>query len=138
MKQEAFDELLASVRQAGNIRRGKLKPSRVTKFKPADVKAIRGKLGQSQVEFAGMIGVSIATLRNWEQGRRRPDGPALALLKVTAADPLLVATALHGTRKRNSSSGLGGKFISRGARVVAAKGNIVAPVAPDWEEGADI
>ena len=47
-----------------------------------------------------MIGVSVATLRNWEQGRRKPDGPALALLKVTVADPLLVATVLHGTRKR--------------------------------------
>ena len=104
MKRGAFDELLASVRQAGSIRRGKLRPSRVTKFRPADVKSIRGRLGQSQVEFAGMIGVSVATLRNWEQGRRRPDGPALALLKVTAADPLLVATALHGTRKRSASA----------------------------------
>lgn len=122
MKREAFNELLASVHQAGNIRGGKLKPSRVTKFKPADVKAIRAKLGQSQVEFAGMMGVSVATLRNWEQGRRMPDGPALALLKVTAADPLLVATALHGNRKRISSSGADGKFQSRGVR----------------EEGADI
>ena len=104
MKREAFDELLASVRQAAKIGSGKLKPSRVTKFRPADVKAIRAQLGQSQVEFAGMIGVSVATLRNWEQGRRRPDGPALALLKVTAADPFLVATALRGTRNRIASS----------------------------------
>jgi DNA-binding XRE family transcriptional regulator len=47
----------------------------------ADIKAVRAKLGASQSEFALMIGVSVATLRNWEQGRRTPDGPALALLR---------------------------------------------------------
>ena len=103
MKRAAFDELLESVREAGKIRRRKLAPSRVSLFKPADVKAIRTKLGQSQVEFAGMIGVSVGTLRNWEQGRRRPDGPALALLKVTAVEPFLVARALRRKSKRYSS-----------------------------------
>jgi putative transcriptional regulator len=60
------------------------------------VKAIRAKLGQSQAEFARMIGVSVATLRNWEQGRRTPEGPALALLRVAAAEPRAVARALRG------------------------------------------
>jgi putative transcriptional regulator len=69
MKAAAFEELLTSVRQAGEIRRGQRKSSRTTRFKPADVKALRNDLGQSQVEFALMIGVSVATLRNWEQGR---------------------------------------------------------------------
>lgn len=96
MKADAFGELLTSVHQAGRIRRGELKPSRVTKFKPSDVKVVRASLGQSQVEFAAMIGVSVATLRNWEQGRRRPEGPALALLRVTAVNPRLVARALRG------------------------------------------
>jgi putative transcriptional regulator len=41
-----------------------------------------------------MIGVSVATLRNWEQGRRHPEGPARALLRVTAEDPDAVARAL--------------------------------------------
>ena len=45
MKNEAFDELLISVRQAGRIRRGTLKPSRVREFRPADVRAVRAKLG---------------------------------------------------------------------------------------------
>ena len=67
----------------------------VTTFKPADVKAVRGELGQSQVEFALMIGVSVSTLRNWEQGRRTPDGPALALLRVAAWNPEAVVEALH-------------------------------------------
>ena len=95
MKASAFEELLTSVRQAGRIRRGQRKPSRSTTFKPADVKALRTDLGQSQVEFALMIGVSVATLRNWEQGRRSPDGPALALLRVTAQNPEAVVEALH-------------------------------------------
>jgi transcriptional regulator with XRE-family HTH domain len=59
-----------------------LKPKRVSTFRPADVKALRDKLGTSQTEFALMIGVSVAIQRNWEQGRRSPEGPALALLRV--------------------------------------------------------
>jgi putative transcriptional regulator len=111
VKAEAFSELLKSVREAGSIRRGELKPSRVTKFKPSrvtkfkpsDVKAVRARLGQSQVEFAVMIGVSVATLRNWEQGRRRPEGPALALLRVTAVNPRLVARALRGMGRKSAA-----------------------------------
>lgn len=95
MKSGAFEQLIRSVRQAGRIRRGG-KPARSFSFAPADVKAIRSKLGKSQPEFALMIGVSVATLRNWEQGRRTPDGPALALLRVAAAEPRAVARALRG------------------------------------------
>ncbi len=94
MKKKDFDKLVASVKQAGKIKRGKLKPSRVFRFKPADIKAIREKLGVSQSEFALMIGVSVSTLQNWEQGRRQPDGPARALLKVAAENPEAVAEAL--------------------------------------------
>jgi putative transcriptional regulator len=94
MKNEDFDNLVKSVRQAGRIRRGELKPGRVTEFAPLDVKAIRGKLGKSQSEFAQMIGVSVSTLQNWEQGRRRPRGPARALLAVAAENPEVVTAAL--------------------------------------------
>ena len=103
MKTEAFDELLESVRQAGKIRRGRAKPSRVNTFKPADVKKVRAALGQSQPEFALMIGVSVATLRTWEQGRRTPDGPALALLRVAARNPKAVVAALHGPARRGAA-----------------------------------
>ena len=95
MKDMAFQELLTSIRQAGKIRRGTMKPARVTTFRPADVKSVRETLKASQTEFALMIGVSVATLRNWEQGRRTPDGPALALLRVAARNPGAVAEALH-------------------------------------------
>jgi putative transcriptional regulator len=94
MKKKDLEELVASVRQAGRIRRGEAPPSRVTEFAPVDVKAIRQRLGKSQAGFARMIGVSVATLQNWEQGRRRPEGPARALLLVAAANPEAVAAAL--------------------------------------------
>ena len=90
----AFDKLVESVREADRIRRGEAKASRETEFAAVDVKAIRARQGKSQAEFARMIGVSVATLRNWEQGRRRPEGPARALLKVAAANPEAVAAAL--------------------------------------------
>ena len=95
MRARAFKELVASVRQAGRIRRGSRRPSRRFTFRPADVKMVRAKLGTSQGEFALLIGVSVATLRNWEQGRRVPDGPALALLRVVAHNPRAVVAALH-------------------------------------------
>jgi putative transcriptional regulator len=103
MKDMAFQELLSSIRQAGRIRRGRLKPSRVTTFRPADVKSVREKLKASQIEFAMMIGVSVATLRNWEQGRRTPDGPALALLRVAARNPRAVAEALHREPRKGAA-----------------------------------
>ena len=94
MKRNDFERLVASVKQAGAIRSGRLKPGRVTEFHPDDVRDIRLKLGKSQEEFSLMIGVSVATLQNWEQGRRRPDGPARALLRVAARNPRAVAKAL--------------------------------------------
>jgi putative transcriptional regulator len=96
MRKKDFDELVASVRQAGRIRRGEETPSRVTEVPPVDVKAVRRRLGKSQAAFARMIGVSVATLQNWEQGRRRPKGPARALLRVAAANPEAVAAVLAG------------------------------------------
>ena len=94
MKAADFEKLTTSLRQAGRIRRGGMRAGRVTRFRPADVRAIRERLDVTQTEFALMIGVSLATLRNWEQGRRVPEGPARALLRVAAANPAAVITAL--------------------------------------------
>ncbi len=96
MKKNDFDKLTESVKQAGKIRRGKMRASRTFKFKfsPADIKGIRHRLKKSQSEFALMIGVSISTLQNWEQGRRVPEGPARALLKIAAENPEAVIEAL--------------------------------------------
>lgn len=67
MKQEAFEELVESVRQAGRIRRGRARPARMTAFKPADVKNVRASLGQSQEEFARTIkaGVRFSPHQRW-------------------------------------------------------------------------
>jgi putative transcriptional regulator len=95
MKNADFDSLLASVKEAGRIKNGKLKPSRLFSYSIPDVKAIRQKLHVSQIEFAHMIGVSENTIQNWEQGRRKPEGPAVALLKITESHPRAVLEALH-------------------------------------------
>jgi putative transcriptional regulator len=94
MKEEAFKKLVDSVHQAGQIRRKQLKASRLFDYQAADIKAIRSGLGKSQAEFAMMIGVSKDTLQNWEQGRRRPVGPARALLKIAEENPKAVVEAL--------------------------------------------
>lgn len=95
MKNKEFKELLTSIDQVRKIHSGKLKAGRVFKFHPLIIKRIRRKLHASQLTFAHMIGVSVDTLQNWEQGRRRPEGPALALLKVAEASPKTVMQALH-------------------------------------------
>ena len=94
MRERDFHDLIRSVRQAGRGGRGRIKPARAVTVRPADIRSIRLKLGKSQSEFALMIGVSPATLQNWEQGRRMPEGPARALLKVAADNPKAVAQAL--------------------------------------------
>lgn len=95
MKKNDFDELLASVSEAGKIKRGQLSPSRRFTFTPMDIKKIRRTLNVTQTAFSRMIGVSIDTLQNWEQGRRAPEGPARALLVVASKNPQAVLAALH-------------------------------------------
>ena len=91
-----FSKLIASIKQAGEIRRGTTKPSRIAKLQLPDVQSIRGRLGLSQSEFALMIGVSARTVQNWEQKRREPEGAARALLVVAERHPKMVLQALHG------------------------------------------
>ncbi len=55
-----------------------------------DVAALRRFIGLSQTEFARAMEISVHTLRNWEQGRRKPDGPALALLRIAARHPGII------------------------------------------------
>jgi putative transcriptional regulator len=94
MNEQDFANLVESVKQAGQIKRGELEPGRTFEFNPPDINAIREKYQKSQREFAYMIGVSVATLQNWEQGRRKPEGPARALLRVAAKNPSAVMEAL--------------------------------------------
>ena len=96
MDKAVFENLLASVKQMDEIARRARKPSR---GRAADVgvevKAIRAKTRLSQVQFARLLNVDVSTLRNWEQGRRKPQGPARALLKAVDRSPKAVLSALN-------------------------------------------
>ena len=95
MKKSDFDGLMEGLQEARRFAQGQ-KPQGMRIHVPllADVAAIRAKTGLSQAAFADHIGVSLATLRNWEQGRRRPEGPARVLLALLARDPRIVETML--------------------------------------------
>lgn len=95
MKTEDFNLLLDSIKEAGEIKRGEKLPSRKFVLTPPDIVSIRKETGVTQEVFAAMIGVSVYTLRNWEQGRRKPEGPALALLTIASKDPNYVAAILR-------------------------------------------
>jgi putative transcriptional regulator len=95
VKGQMFEELLGSVREAGAILRGRQKPSRRIVIRASGVRIIRERTSLSQSEFAHLIGVSVKTLQNWEQDRRRPTGPAAALLSIIEHDPALAVKAIH-------------------------------------------
>ena len=95
MKKQMFEELIGSVREGGAILRGQQEPSRRISIGASGVREIRERISLSQSEFARLIGVSIKTLQNWEQDRRRPTGPAAALLSIIAYDPQLAVKALN-------------------------------------------
>ncbi len=69
-------------------------------FEASDVKAIRESLKLTQQQFAAMMGISMRTLQNWEQGRRAPEGPARVLLMVAARNPQAVLDAVRVGRSR--------------------------------------
>jgi putative transcriptional regulator len=95
MKEEDFEALMQGMDEARRFFAGEDVPGLRVHFPPGgDVAAIRRKTGLSQTAFANQIGVPVATLRNWEQGRRCPDGPARVLLALLDKDPGIVARTL--------------------------------------------
>lgn len=102
MKKELFDEFLESVREAKAIMRGEKPPSRVFVYDAPNVKTIRRRFKLSQPKFAGLLGISVGTLRNWEQGRRQPEGAARVLLLVAAKYPEVVLDTVHPTSQTQS------------------------------------
>lgn len=92
------ERVMSAARQARDHAAGK---TRLTEYRPAipdeiDVAAIRAKANLSQAKFAERIGVSAATLKNWEQGHRKPTGPSLVLLAMLNANPRIVEETLAG------------------------------------------
>lgn len=92
MRKDLFDELVESVKEMKAIQAGRRKPARVTNAKDLlgespDVAQLRESFKLSQGKFAALLGISVDTLQNWEQGRRTPEGPAKVLLRVAATHP---------------------------------------------------
>jgi putative transcriptional regulator len=87
MKEELFRALEASVVEGGAILRGERPPSRRFVMENSEIRSLRDSFHVSQTDFAAMLGISVKTLRNWEQGRRKPEGPARVLLQIAAKHP---------------------------------------------------
>lgn len=92
---EMFDELKAALEEAIAHTRGEATGARVREIPRTEVRQVRDRLGLSQAEFASVFGVSIGTVRNWEQHHRQPEGPARVLLTVIEREPAAVIRALH-------------------------------------------
>ncbi|WP_330927188.1 NadS family protein [Candidatus Sororendozoicomonas aggregata] len=90
-----FDELMNSVREAVDIKKGIKKPSRTFKYEDIDVASIRKATHLSQEKFAALIGVSIKTVQGWEQKVRKPLGPARSLLIMFRNNPNQAMALLH-------------------------------------------
>jgi putative transcriptional regulator len=100
VKNDLFQELEESVRQGGNILRERAPAARTFEIPESNVAAIRERYGLSQAKFASLMGISVRTLQNWEQGRRIPRGPARVLLRVAAFHPEAVLDVVRPRRKR--------------------------------------
>lgn len=94
MNKRLFERLVESMQQHGEIARGERVPSREFHVDATTVKEIRAITHLSQPKFARLLDVDVGTLRNWEQGRREPTGPAMALLRAIKNDPAAVLKAL--------------------------------------------
>lgn len=95
MEKALFDRLIESMTQLKEIDEGTRSPSRRFEVDALKVREIRESTGLTQAVFAETIDVAVGTLRNWEQGRRQPDGPAKALLRAIHNDPEHVLAALR-------------------------------------------
>jgi putative transcriptional regulator len=96
MSKKAFQAIAEGLEDAIAFSKGAKTRGRVSKVRASDVDvaATREKLGLSQEQFAAAFGVSLGTVRNWEQGRRTPNGPALVLLTVIEKSPRAVLRAI--------------------------------------------
>ena len=109
MRKDLFEQLLDSVNEMKAIQAGRQKPARTTRAEDlfrsgsVDVAALRSRFRLSQAKFAALLGISIDTLQNWEQGRREPEGPARVLLRVAAAHPEALLSVTQSLSKRQAS-----------------------------------
>jgi putative transcriptional regulator len=93
-KSTIFEELLAGVQRSREAASGSRAAAPTFQITAMTIKKLRGRTRLSQPQFAVLLGVELSTLRNWEQGRREPTGPARALLRAIRNDPERVIRAL--------------------------------------------
>jgi putative transcriptional regulator len=117
-KKDTFGErLMESAREAVRIERGEAKPARVTRYTAAEatvepppryapdrIRGIRRHMALSQPVFAATLNVSPETVRAWEQGKRKPDGPTLRLLEVAEQHPEVLLLTVRPRRRGERSA----------------------------------
>lgn len=86
-KRDIGAEILGGIKEIQEYKKGKLQLRTSELSEPSPPQVIRSKLRMSQSAFAGLLGVSMRTLQDWEQGRREPQGPAIALLRIAEQCP---------------------------------------------------
>ena len=102
MQKELFDQPTGESKNTARKRRiapafGEIKTRH--ELREPNVAKLRKSVGLSQARFAAALGISVATLQNWEQGRRRPDGPARVLLNVFKRHPKIVAESVAAAKR---------------------------------------
>jgi putative transcriptional regulator len=90
-KRDIGQEILEGIREIKAHKAGRLALRTHTFSEPAPPQVIRAKLKLSKSAFAGLMGVSLRTVQDWEQGRRKPSGPAIALLRIAEQKPEIFA-----------------------------------------------
>ena len=84
-------EILEGIKEVKKYKKGEVKLKATTLSDPSPSQIIRKKLALSQAAFASLMGVSVRTIQDWEQGRRSPKGPAKSLLRVAEQHPEVFA-----------------------------------------------
>ena len=92
---EYFESIRKGAKEALAWKQGKDTGARVRQYTPLDVTEIRKNTKMTQKEFSQSFQIPLSTLRQWEQGKRLPQGPAQALLKIIAYDSDIAIAALH-------------------------------------------
>ena len=106
MSKKAFDKIAAGLKDAIAIAKGEVDPATYRVHVPAeiDVAKIRRKMGLTREAFALRFGLQLGTVRDWEQRRRRPEGPARVLLTIIDREPKAVTRALAARRVRRAAA----------------------------------
>src|ERR1022692_1477186 len=106
MRKENFEGIVSGLREAIAHAKGEAHSLTIHEFPDLDVAAVRAKTKLSQGDFARAFGVAIGTLQGWEQRRRRPEGPARALLTLIDHDPISVVNTLAAARQDVKLAGI--------------------------------